>query len=97
MKRTTLWHVTLREAAGGREVVVSHGELPGAAIHRQRIRTISPRAAGRKYIRASLATQLYLHDDGMHAPGDLQPGSDNAKYAAHLKRREHVRVRIAKD
>ncbi len=89
MSKTTLWRVSLtfwkRYMQGNRYrpvIVVTRAsdKAPLGAVHSLSIRTISPKAAARKYIRDNLPTTLHLLDDGANEPGDLLAPNPHNQY-----------------
>lgn len=95
MSRTTLWHVCLVTTGTGHRIIVGR-ELPAVAYNDyQRIRTISPRAAARNYLRGRFVTACYLADDGINEPADLRKPSVR-KFARKWAKRLPVKIEIAK-
>jgi hypothetical protein len=47
------------------------GERPNNQVGILHIRSITPRAAARKFIKNNLVTILHIKDDGMYSPADL--------------------------
>jgi Zn-dependent alcohol dehydrogenase len=80
---TTMWFVGL---GLDMSVVVSTRPLEFVR-YVVRFRTITPRAAGRRYIRNNLPTVLHLMDDGAHEPDDLVSHNCHNQYKPQNVRR----------
>jgi hypothetical protein len=70
MSNTTLWFVYLTLDHGTPTVLVSDRPLSVAALESRRIRSITPKAAGRRYVRNNLETALAAHAKRAAHPND---------------------------
>jgi hypothetical protein len=89
--KTTLWFVYLVSGPDGLFVRVSATEQPRPYHRVMRIRTITARAAGRKYIRDNYATDVHLWDDGGNEPGDLVDPNPHNNYNPRAEKRQAKR------
>ena len=84
---TTLWFVYLISGPEGYYVRVSATEQPPPFSRAMRIRTITARAAARKYIRDNYPTDVHVRDDGANEPGDLVDPNPHNGYQPRAEKR----------
>lgn len=86
MKKTTLWNVYLTWDSGP-VVVVSEEPFVGSYSDHMKIRTISPNAAGRRYIRNNLAKRIaQLESENYHVT------KERVKLEEHYKNKAEIKV-----
>jgi hypothetical protein len=68
-------------------VLVTAHHIAEPFLRMMRIRTISPNAAGRKYVRDNYASDCYDLDDGHNDRSDLS-GREEREYAESLARKK---------
>jgi hypothetical protein len=98
MSNTTLWFVYLTLEQGTPTVLVSDRPLSVPALESRRIRSITPKAAGRRYVRNNLETALAAHAKRVARPNDPGGSEELAPWVAmHRGVRNRAEVKVLRE
>lgn len=98
MSNTTLWFVYLTLEQGTPTVLVSDHPLSVPALESRRIRSITPKAAGRRYVRNNLETALASHARTAARPNDSDAGEAGPEWVKmHRGTKNRAEVKVLRE